>query len=91
MLGRDWSHSGIAELYTNITKNNYKLLYLTSRPIGQAGVTRGYINTLKQGEKSLPKGPIFMSPNRLLTSLHQEVVLRRPDEFKIGIFGVFRG
>ena len=35
MLGRDWSHSGIAELYTNIKKNNYQILYLTARPIGQ--------------------------------------------------------
>jgi phosphatidate phosphatase LPIN len=95
MLGRDWSHSGIAELYSNIKKNNYHILYLTSRPIGsvcrsilltnttQANLTRDYIASVKQGEKTLPPGPIFMSPSRLLSSLHQEVLLRRPDEFKI--------
>jgi phosphatidate phosphatase LPIN len=42
-FGKDWSHKGIAKLYTAIKKNGYDLMYLTSRPIGQADVTREYI------------------------------------------------
>lgn len=49
ILGRDWygikrvenyadlfdrSHSGVAQLYNNIYANGYKILYLSSRPIG---------------------------------------------------------
>ncbi len=33
-LGRDWSHQGVAKLFTFISQNNYEFLYLTSRPIG---------------------------------------------------------
>lgn len=33
-LGKDWSHKGIAKLYTAVKKNGYELLYLSSRPIG---------------------------------------------------------
>jgi phosphatidate phosphatase LPIN len=33
-LGRDWSHKGIAKLFSCIKKNGYEILYLTSRPIG---------------------------------------------------------
>lgn len=33
-LGQDWSHRGIAKLYTAIKKNGYDFIYLTSRPIG---------------------------------------------------------
>jgi phosphatidate phosphatase LPIN len=35
VMGRDWSHEGIAELYTNIAANGYQVLYLTARAIGQ--------------------------------------------------------
>lgn len=83
IIGRDWSHSGVAQLYGNIARNNYQLLYLTARPIGQANITRGYISGLKQGDLQLPPGPVFMSPSRLLTSFNREIILRRPEEFKI--------
>ena len=35
MVGRDWTHAGVASLYTNIRSNGYQILYLTSRAIGQ--------------------------------------------------------
>eukprot|EP01116_Phalansterium_solitarium_P017879 TRINITY_DN4531_c1_g1_i2.p1 TRINITY_DN4531_c1_g1~~TRINITY_DN4531_c1_g1_i2.p1 ORF type:complete len:1074 (+),score=252.81 TRINITY_DN4531_c1_g1_i2:348-3569(+) len=83
VLGRDWSHAGIAELYSNVTANGYHVLYLTSRAIGQADLTRGYIASLNQSNQRLPEGPVFMSPNRLLTAFNREVIQRRPEEFKI--------
>ncbi|KAI9205268.1 Lipin/Ned1/Smp2-domain-containing protein [Polychytrium aggregatum] len=83
MVGKDWTHSGVANLYTNIKKNGYEILYLTSRAIGQAGSTRDYLKKVEQGTYQLPEGPIIMSPDRLFRSFHREVILRRPEEFKI--------
>ncbi|TPX59329.1 phosphatidate phosphatase [Powellomyces hirtus] len=83
MVGKDWTHSGIASLYTNIRKNGYHILYLTSRAIGQAGTTREYLAKVEQGGYQLPEGPVIMSPDRLFASFHREVILRRPEEFKM--------
>ena len=30
MIGKDWRHKGITELYTNIFRNGYKIVYLTA-------------------------------------------------------------
>jgi phosphatidate phosphatase LPIN len=35
VLGKDYSHDGVAKLYTELYKRNFTILYLTSRPIGQ--------------------------------------------------------
>ncbi|KAI8591384.1 Lipin/Ned1/Smp2-domain-containing protein [Geranomyces variabilis] len=83
MVGKDWTHSGIASLYTNIRKNGYHILYLTSRAIGQAGTTREYLSKVEQGGFQLPEGPVIMSPDRLFASFHREVILRKPEEFKM--------
>lgn len=40
MIGKDWTHSGVAKLYTDITRNGYQILYLTSRAIGQVIVVK---------------------------------------------------
>lgn len=74
MIGRDWTHLGVAKLYTDICRNGYKILYLTSRAIGQADSTRDYLKGVKQNDYQLPEGPVIMSPDRLLTSLHRYVV-----------------
>lgn len=82
-VGRDWSHVGVAGLYTQIEKNGYKVLYLTARPIGQASQTRAFLHSVSQGSAKLPNGPVLMSPNRLVESFTREVIRRKPHEFKI--------
>ncbi|WVQ95326.1 hypothetical protein IAU59_002422 [Kwoniella sp. CBS 9459] len=82
-IGRDWTHPGIAKLYTDIGNNGYKMLYLTSRAIGQADATRQYLKSIIQGEYRLPEGPVIMSPDRLMASLHREVIMRKPELFKM--------
>jgi phosphatidate phosphatase LPIN len=47
-FGRDWTHGGIAKLFTAIKANGYEFLYLTSRPIGLADNTREYIKGIIQ-------------------------------------------
>ncbi|KAM0756367.1 LNS2-domain-containing protein [Meredithblackwellia eburnea MCA 4105] len=83
MIGRDWTHLGVAKLYTDIARNGYKMMYLTSRAIGQADTTREYLKGIKQNGFQLPEGPVIMSPDRLMTSLHREVIMRKPEVFKM--------
>jgi len=71
MIGRDWTHVGVAKLYTDIARNGYKIMYLTSRAIGQADATREYLKGIKQNNYQLPEGPVIMSPDRLMASLHR--------------------
>ncbi|XP_063901887.1 phosphatidate phosphatase LPIN1-like isoform X2 [Zophobas morio] len=83
VLGKDWTQSGVAQLYSIIRENGYKLLYLSSRAIGQANLTRYYLQGVKQQGLRLPDGPVLLSPDRLVTSLHREVIRKKPEEFKI--------
>jgi LNS2 (Lipin/Ned1/Smp2)/lipin, N-terminal conserved region/Lipin/Ned1/Smp2 multi-domain protein middle domain len=82
-VGRDWSHVGVAGLYTEIAKHGYKFMYLTARPIGMASTTRDFLHSVTQGGARLPNGPVLMSPNRLVESFTREVIRRKPQEFKI--------
>jgi phosphatidate phosphatase LPIN len=71
LIGRDWTHLGVAKLYTDICKNGFRIMYLTSRAIGQADSTRYYLQGIKQNDYQLPEGPVIMSPDRLMASLHR--------------------
>ncbi|CAG9335804.1 unnamed protein product [Blepharisma stoltei] len=82
MVGKDWSHSGIVSFYNNIKKNGYKIVYISSRAIGQSEHTRGYLNSLYQDNQLLPDGPIIMSPDGIFTSFVREVIRRSPQKFK---------
>jgi phosphatidate phosphatase LPIN len=83
MIGRDWTHMGVAKLYTDIAANGYNILYLTSRSVGQADTTRSYLNGVSQDGNRLPKGPVIMSPDRTMAALRREVYLRKPEVFKM--------
>ena len=85
-VGKDWTHSGVANLYTNIASNGYKILYVTSRAIGQSGYTKEFLKWVEQsGGWRLPDGPCICAPDRLLTAFHREVIQRKPQEFKIAV------
>jgi phosphatidate phosphatase LPIN len=71
MIGRDWTHQGVAKLFTDITNNGYHLLYLTSRSVGQADTTRGYLKSIVQDKYTIPEGPVIMSPDRTFTALRR--------------------
>lgn len=83
MIGRDWTHPGVAKLYTDIVSNGYNILYLTSRSVGQADTTRAYLNGVSQEGFRLPKGPVIMSPDRTIAALRREIYLRKPEVFKM--------
>ncbi|XP_045494165.1 phosphatidate phosphatase LPIN2 isoform X1 [Colias croceus] len=83
LVGKDWAQSGVAQLFTKIKNNGYQLLYLSARAIGQAGVTREYLRSIKQGEVCLPNGPLLLNPTSLLRAFHREIIEKKPEEFKI--------
>jgi phosphatidate phosphatase LPIN len=83
MIGRDWTHIGVAKLYTEIVANGYNIMYLTSRSVGQADTTRAYLNGVVQESHRLPKGPTIMSPDRTIAALRRELYIRKPEVFKM--------
>lgn len=74
MVGKDWSQSGVTELFTKIAKNGYRFAYLSSRAIGQAQITRDFLRSVKQGACSLPDGPLFLNPSSLINAFHKYVI-----------------
>ena len=82
-FGKDWSHEGVTDLFTNLYKNGYKIIYLTARAIGQSNMTKNYLNNLIQEKKTLPPGPMLMSPDGLFSALKREVIQRKPHLLKI--------
>ncbi|EEB07662.1 lipin Ned1 [Schizosaccharomyces japonicus yFS275] len=82
-IGKDWTHPGVAKLYSDIVSNGYKIMYLTSRSIGQADSTRHYLWNIEQDGYTMPHGPVILSPDRTIAALHREVILRKPEIFKM--------
>ena len=95
MIGRDWTHAGVAKLYTDIVNNGYNIMYLTSRSVGQADTTRAYLYGVCQDGYRLPKGPVICSPDRTMAALRREIYLRKPEVFKMAclrdILNLFSG
>ncbi|KAI9171734.1 Nuclear elongation and deformation protein [Paramyrothecium foliicola] len=83
MIGRDWTHSGIAKLYSDIAANGYNIMYLTSRSVGQADTTRAYVHNIVQDNCRMPHGPTILSPDRTMAALRREIYLRKPHVFKM--------
>ncbi|KAD5803156.1 hypothetical protein E3N88_14516 [Mikania micrantha] len=83
LVGKDWTQSGVARLFSAIKENGYQLLFLSARAIVQAYLTRNFLINLKQDGKALPNGPVVISPDGLFPSLFREVIRRAPHEFKI--------
>ncbi|XP_028775075.1 phosphatidate phosphatase PAH1 [Neltuma alba] len=83
LVGKDWTQSGVARLFSAIKENGYQVLFLSARAIVQAYLTRNFLLNLKQDGKTLPNGPVVISPDGLFPSLYREVIRRAPHEFKI--------
>ena len=46
-------------------------MFLSSRAIGQANITRDYLHKLVQSGYKMPGGPVIISPHGLLPSLYR--------------------
>lgn len=83
VIGKDWAQSGVAQLFNKIKNNGYHIMYLSARAIGQATVTKEYLQSVRQGDLTLPDGPLFLNPESLIQCFRKEVIDRNPEEFKI--------
>lgn len=83
MVGKNWEQIGVAQLFTKIEENGYKMLYLSARAIGQAKTTRDYLQSIRQGDVKLPDGPLLLNPTSLMSAFHREVIEKKPEQFKI--------
>ena len=83
MIGKDWAQSGVAQLFSRIRANGYQVMYLSARAIGQASMTKGYLESLRQCDVCLPDGPVFLNPDSLFYAFKREVIDKNPEEFKI--------
>ena len=97
LSAKDFTHPNVVDLLAAVSKRKYKIMYLTARNIGYAQQvtipvrvlpstpsnfflflqTKAYIHGLK-----LP-GPVVTSHSGLVAALWLEILLKRPDEFKI--------
>ena len=82
-FGVNYSHTGVVSLYSTIVKHGYKIMYLSSRAIGQSNQTKNYLRNLEENDLKLPHGPVVLSPDRLFQSLAREVIYKRPQDFKV--------
>ena len=89
-VGKDWTQNNIAQLFSALTGNGYKFLYLSSRAIGQASMTKRFLKSIKQNGVGIPEGPMLLSPDSLFRCLREELVLRRPHIFKIACLNDIR-
>ena len=49
----------------------------------KAHMTKNYLKSVIQDGVSLPSGPVMLNPTSLFNAFHKEVIVRRPEEFKI--------
>lgn len=90
MIGKDWTHAGVAKLFSEISRNGYNIMYLTARSAGQSDSTRSYLRSINQDGNKLPLGPVILSPDRTMAALRREVILKKPEVFKIACLNDIR-
>nr|ATI22163.1 lipin 1 [Brachionus koreanus] len=90
MIGKDWYQDGIVKLFNSIVKNEYKIVYLSARPICQCELTRSLIKNLVQSEESMPICPVFVNPVDFLVAFQSELIENNPEEFKINFLNMLK-
>lgn len=89
IIGHDWTHSGIAQLFSNLVQRGYVIIYLSARNIGQSKKTRKYLESIRQDEYRMPEGPVLTSTDGLFTALNREIIQKTPHLFKIKMLKAF--
>ena len=83
LFGNDWIHTGIAKLLSEIHKNGYMIIYLSARSIDMSQWTTKYLQRINEETYKLPIGPLIMSPDGVVAALTREIIMRKPQQFKI--------
>ena len=81
--GKDYTHAGIAKLYSLIEGNGYQFIYLSTRPYSHYNRTKSYVTKIEQEGYVMPKGAIFLSVSNIFNVIYTEVIKKSPHLFKI--------
>jgi len=69
-LNTDYTHDGVADALTHIAQSDYRILYLTARPITLAEQTREFLASVGRSQNSaLPDGPLITQPHGTIKAL----------------------
>ena len=82
-FGIDWTHKYIAQLYSHIAKNGYKMLYVTARTMYMQSSTKNSLNSINQNGFLMPIGPMMMNESGYVDAIKTEIIDKVPQEFKI--------
>jgi phosphatidate phosphatase LPIN len=74
-------HVGICQILSRLSSSS-QVIYVTSRPIGLATQTRQFLSGLKQGNETLPDGPLLGFGGNLPQVLLMELVSKSTQRFK---------
>jgi len=77
-------HVGICNILSRLSTSS-QVIYVTSRPITLANQTRQFLNNLKQGNETLPDGPLLGFGGNLPQVLKMELLSKTTQRFKAGM------
>jgi phosphatidate phosphatase LPIN len=71
-------HDGVIEFLNYLVNQfDYKILYLTARPMAHRNITEDFLKSSKNElGQQLPEGPLLTSRDRISLALYKEVVLK---------------
>jgi phosphatidate phosphatase LPIN len=76
-------HVGICNILSRLSSSS-QLVYVTSRPIALVNQTRRFLSSLKQGNETLPIGPLLGFGGNMAQLLMMELVSKTTQRFKAG-------
>ncbi|KAL3670402.1 hypothetical protein V7S43_004721 [Phytophthora oleae] len=83
-------HPGAVEFYSKLTRNGYRVVYVTCHGLSQANLLHTLLHNSagEDGEIALPMGPVLLSPDRLLATYSNETI--DAQNFKMAALGALR-
>lgn len=76
-------HVGICNILSRLSSSS-QVVYVTSRPLALANQTRQFLSNLKQGNETLPHGPLLGFGGNFPQLLMMELVSKTTQRFKTG-------
>ena len=76
-------HDGICNMLSRLSSTS-RVMYVTSRPIALVNHTRRFLSSLKQGNATLPDGPLLGFGGNMAQLLVMELVSKTTQRFKAG-------
>ena len=76
-------HVGICHLLSSLSSSS-QIVYVTSRPLSLASQTRQFLSNLRQGNETLPHGPLLGFEGKMSQLVVMELLSKTTQKFKSG-------